>query len=206
MNALKNWILPKEIDFFRLMSDQSTETLAIIEALGKFYTENPSQNPDYIFKLIAKTKKNRSLHLKNLNATFITPVDKEAIGRVISQTYWVALSVKHLIVEIDTYKIYQLSEYKNLFVLLRREMAHLTDGLNRLRDKDYDGALKTVDRIIHLDNELIKKYAGYLAQLFNELDFKRLLMHREILAQLKEISRRIHVCANQLEDIVFKMN
>lgn len=206
MNKLKKWILPKEIDFFQLMCEQSSETLRIIEALGTFYTENPSQNSDYIFEMIKEAKKNRSDYLKSLNATFITRVDREAISRVFSQNYWLALSIKHLIVEIDTYQIYRLHEYKDIFDLLRQEMSQLKVGFVKLQDKEYDATLIIVDRIIHLDNELIKIYAKSLERLFQETDFKHMLMHREILSQLKEISRRIHICANQLEDIVFKMN
>lgn len=206
MGKLKDWILPKEFDFFSLMKDQSMETLKIVEELGKFYVANTSQNPEYIYDLISKAKKNRSANLKDLNATFITPVDKEAISRVYAQLYWVALSIKHLIVEIDTYEIYDLSEYKNIFDLLKQEMQLLGDGFDGLRNKNYEAALKIRDKVIHQDNELIKQYAIHLAELFKGNNHQHILMHREILSQLKEVSKRIHICANLLEDIVFKLN
>lgn len=206
MGKLKDWILPKEFDFFSLMKDQSMETLKIVEELGKFYVANTSQNPEYIYDLISKAKKNRSANLKDLNATFITPVDKEAISRVYAQLYWVALSIKHLIVEIDTYEIYDLSEYKNIFDLLKQEMQLLGDGFDGLRNKNYEAALKIRDKVIHQDNELIKQYAIHLAELFKGNNNQHILMHREILSQLKEVSKRIHICANLLEDIVFKLN
>lgn len=206
MSKLKDWILPKEMDFFSLMKEQSLETLKIVDELGKFYVESATKNPEYIFDLITEAKKNRSTNLKDLNATFITPVDKEAISRVYAQLYWVALSIKHLIVEIDTYEIYDLSEYKNLFDLLKQEMQLLGDGFDGLRNKNYDAALKISDQVIHQDNELIKQYAIHLAQLFKGQEHHHILMHREILSQLKEVSKRIHICANLLEDIVFKLN
>lgn len=206
MGKLKDWILPKEFDFFSLMKDQSMETLKIVDELGKFYVANTSQNPENIYDLISNAKKNRSANLKDLNATFITPVDKEAISRVYAQLYWVALSIKHLIVEIDTYEIYDLSEYKNIFDLLKQEMQLLGDGFDGLRNKNYEAALKIRDKIIHQDNELIKRYAIHLAELFKGNNHQHILMHREILSQLKEVSKRIHICANLLEDIVFKLN
>ena len=206
MSKLKDWILPKEIDFFKLMSDQCIGTYRIIRELTVYYCSEHSGNPEYIFDLIVAANKNRSTNIRNLNATFITPVDKEAISRIFTQLYWVALSVKHLIVEINAYKIYDLKMYKNIFDLLFQEMSELSDGFNKLSKKEYDDTLKLIDHIIHLDNKLIKNYGIHLAQLFTEQNLQHILMHKEILSQLKEISKRIHICTNQLEDIVFKLN
>lgn len=206
INKLKKWILPKEIDFFKSLSEQSLRTLNILEELSTFYTENSSQDAQHILNLIAESKKNRSTYLQDLNSTFITPVDRESISRAYSQLYWVALSIKHLIIEVDSYKIYHLSEYKDIFGLLQQEMSQLRDGFNGLSNKDYDAALKVISQIIHLDNELINNYAIHLAKLFNGSNMQHILMHKEILSQLKEISKRIHICANLIEDIVFKLN
>ena len=45
-----------------------------------------------------------------------------------------------------------------------------------------------------------------LVKLFENKDINHVLKHKEILTQIKEISKRIHICGNHLEDIVFKMN
>jgi hypothetical protein len=95
MKPLKEWILPREIDFFKLMSDQSSETTTIVKDLAAFYTQDSAQTTEQIISFLQVT-------------------------------------------------------------LFR----------------------------------------------FNDFFF---LMHKEILSQLKEISKRIHVCANQLEDIIFKL-
>ena len=205
MNKLKKWILPKEIDFFKSLSDQSLLTQTIIEELQAFYTDKSKQEALHIFDLITESKKNHSAYLKDLNATFITPVDRESISRVYSNLYWVVLSIKHLIIEVDTYKIYYLGEYSDILGLLKQEMSQLTQGFNDLGERNFDAALKVINQIIHLDNELIYSYAAHLAKLFEESDTKHVLMHKEILSQLKEISKRIHTCANLLEDIVFKI-
>ena len=141
-----------------------------------------------------------------MNATFITPVDKEAISREHAQLYWVALSIKHLMVETDAYQIYQLNEYKNLFDLLKQEMYELTEGFKLLDAKKYKDVIQHIDQIIHLDNQFIQDYANELLILFKKSDLPHVFMHKEILSQLKEISKRIHVCANYLEDIIFKID
>lgn len=206
LEKIKSWILPKEIDFFKALAQQGLQTQNIIDTLRKSYVESASQNHDALFKLIAEAKENQSANLKNLNAAFITPVDREAIARAHTQLFWVTLSIKHLVIEIDTYRIYNLSEYQSIFELLQQEMSELVNGYQMLHTKTYDKALENIDQIIHLDNKVIKLYANFLAELFKDTDLPRIFMHKEILSQLKEISKRMHVCANLLEDIIFKLN
>ena len=205
-NKFKDWILPKEIDFFKSLSNHSLLTLKIVENLRIFYVKSADQNPQYIIDLISDLKKNYAHNLKELNSTFLTPVDRESISRAYSHLYWVALSIKHLIVEINTYKIYQLGEYSDIFDLLQQEMTQLTAGFNKLDTKNYVDGLEVIDQIIHLDNKLIHHYAEHLSKLINENNFQHILIHNGILSQLKEISKRIHICANLLEDIIFKLN
>jgi uncharacterized protein Yka (UPF0111/DUF47 family) len=206
INKLKGWILPKEINFFKSLNEHSLQTLNVVENVAAFYTATDDHNSGHILDLISELKKNHANNLKELNSTFITPVDRESISRAYSHLYWVALSIKHLVMETEIYKINNLTEYKEIFDLLQQEMSHLTDGFNKLDTKNYFSALEIVDLIIHLDNVLIRNYATQLAILFNEKNIQHILIHKDILSQLKEISKRIHICANLLEDIVFKMN
>ena len=203
---LKSWILPKEIDFFASLSQQCIATSAIIDELSKFYLEQHSQDTKPIFDLIDEAKKIRKVNIKELNSTFITPVDREAISRAYTSLHWIGLSVKHLVVEMNTYKIFNLKGYQNMFDILQREMNDLSDGFKSLSAKEYDKIIHQVNSVIHQDDSLIKEYAAILENLFNNQDMKYVLEHKEILSQIKEISKRIHLCGNLLEDIYFKLN
>jgi len=108
---LKSWILPKEIDFFGSLSKQSVATAGVINELSCFYLTHTSEKSDSIFSLIDEAKKKRKLNLVELNSTFIPPVDKEAISRAYNNLHWIVLSIKHLLVETDTYKVYNLEQY-----------------------------------------------------------------------------------------------
>ena len=206
LKKIKSLILPKEINYFESLKKQGEETAEVINELSDFYLHNPSEDPQKIFELISEAKKCRHKNLKELSNALITPVDKEAISRAYIHLHWVVLSVKHLVVEMGTYNIYSLKEYHKIIELLQAEIIDLTDGFALLNKKEYDHILKKVYQVIHSDNLLIKEYAKILAVLFQGNDFKKIFQHREVLSQLKEISKRIHICANQLEDIVFKMN
>lgn len=206
IDKLKRWILPETIDFFGSLSQQSAMTSGIITELGKFYTENPTGDAGHILEMIQTTRHMHSANLQALNSTFITPVDREALSRAYSHLNWVALSAKHLVVETRIYGLFDLTQYKNLFALLKQEADELTSGFQILNDKDYPKVIQAVAGVIRLDDQLIEAYARALGVLFQQEDANTILLHREIIAQLKEISKRIHICANLLEDIVFKLS
>lgn len=206
LKKLKSYILPKTIDFFGQLTLQSEETKYIIAELRKFYIENQSTDTSSLFENISKAKSSRINNLKQLNKAFITPVDKEAISRAYEHLHWIVLSIKHLIIEMDEFQIYKLENYDTLLTLLYDEMDKLTEGFSLLNKKEYDEILKKTYEVIHNDNLLIKEYAQLLVKLFENQDMKYVLKQKEILRQIKEISKRIHICGNHLEDIVFKMN
>jgi uncharacterized protein Yka (UPF0111/DUF47 family) len=203
---IKQWILPKEINFFDSLAQQSLLTSEIIRELAHFYVDNSSEDPKPIFDLIDQAKQEYSANLMELNSVFITPVDKEAISRLYIQLHWVELSVKHLIIEINAYQIFSLNQYRKLFDLLNEAMKKLTAGIKLLGDKQNDLVRQNVNDVIHLDNQLIEEYATTMAHLFKNNEMLYIMQQKEILTQMKEISKRIHICGNYLEDIVFKMN
>lgn len=202
---LKSFVLPKEIDFFENLHKQSVLTEQVVEELYNVYLTK-SAKEKVIKNLSEEAKKLRKKNLIELNSVFITPVDKEAISRLFNNLYWIVLSIKHLEAEIDTYGIKELNEYKDIFSLLKKQIRSTSTCFTLIQEKKYNEVMSTSNEIIHFDNEIIKLYASYLAKLFEGNDMQRILQYREILSQLKEISKRIHVCSNYIEDLVFKMN
>ena len=206
LKKLSKFFVPSDVDYFGELSDQSKLTGNIVRNLKDIYTQNPSEDIQKINSLIENAKEKRKERLIELNKAFITPVDKEAISRVYSSLYWIDLSIKHLIIGTDTYQINNLSPYAKILKWLVDEIENLNAGFNLLNKKKFDDILKKVEYVIHLDNILIKEYTQQLWQLFNKNEISSIVPQKEILSQLKEISKRMHFCANQLEDIVFKMN
>ncbi len=205
LKKLSGYILPKEVDFFGNLEAQSKISENIVAELYEMYVAKTGQDEN-IRKLINAAKQMRTDNAMELNGVLITPVDKEAISRVYTNLYWIVLSVKHLDVEITAYEIDSLAEYEPIFSNLKQQMNEMTVCLGLLKEKKFDSVIAKVYSIIHLDNLLILEYSSQLTKLFSGNDMKRILQHKEVLAQLKEISKRIHFCADCVEDIVFKMN
>jgi uncharacterized protein Yka (UPF0111/DUF47 family) len=203
IKKLKGLILPEVIDFFSELTQQSNITESVIKKLVSKYTSGEDND---ILNLIKEAKKSRKEKLKQLEKVFITPVDREAISRSYSYLYWIVLSVEHLINELAIYDIHHLKEYEKILTLLQQQITELTMAFSLFNTKKYDVILKKVNHIIHLDNELVLVYSKELNLLFQKKEMNTILKHKEILSQLKEISKRIHFCANQIEDIVFKVD
>jgi hypothetical protein len=53
---------------------------------------------------------------------------------------------------------------------------------------------------------LIEIHIGKMAALADSNNVREMFIQKELLSQLKEISKRMQVCANSLEDIVVKMS
>lgn len=202
---LKEYILPKDVDFIGQLAQQCALTEKVVHELHHRYILK-SEDKGEIMNLVAEVRGMRKKNLEELSQVLITPVDKEAISRIVINLHWVTLSVEHLQVEIDTYGIHQLDEYAGIFGLLNKQMAEISASFELIREKRYELVFKKIDQVIQYDDELILEYAIQLSQLFTGNNIQHILQHKEILSQLKEISKRIHVCANSVEDMVFKMN
>lgn len=203
---IKNWILPKEIPFFEHLVKQSSRIHEITKELKDCYVHQPIKDSRHLEKLIDEFKKSYSESLKAVNSTFITPVDRESISRLHSSLYWVVLSIKHLIKEIEIYDLKEFNRYDRVFDLIISQMDVATSGFKCLNDKDYTGVKNNIDRIIHLDNKFIREYARILDKYLDKEKLSETFLHKEILSQLREISKRIHYCTNYMEDIIYKVN
>ncbi len=201
---IQEYILPREVDFFQGLQEQSILIKNIIDELHNIYITKKSSDGN-VKELIQNAQDIRREKLNELYQVFITPVDKEAIGRAYINLDWVVMSIEHLEVELKIYKIADLTEYETIINLLKEEMNHIHHGFEMLQKNDFDHFSKRVFSIVHCDNKLIEEYARRVADHLDSNDLKMILTHKEILAQLKEISKRIRICANDLEDMLFKM-
>ena len=204
LSRMSDYILPKEIDFFGNLVEQSTITRDIIQALYDIYIDNKKQ-PDTLPPLLEHAEGIRKQNIAELNKVLITPLDREALSRAHINLDWVVLSIKHLTIEFNTFSITSLKEYEKIFALLLKEIEGIADSFRMLKSKKYEKVLSNISDIIQMDDEVISEYSFLLGSLFSNDNFKTVLAYKEILTQLKEVSKRIHVCANSVEDIVFKM-
>jgi len=205
MGFISKFILPKEADFIAGLRDQSKITAEVVNALGRACND---LNSAALAEIRFSRNRGRELKDKNMRElldVFITPYDKESIYRIITQFDWVMLSVKHLVTEIEVYEIKSLQDYQDIFVLLSKMAELLDSGIKGLAGQELRTIDAYTDKIHELYDEVVELCAKEKFKLLYKDDFKYILMQKDILMQLKEIAKRIHVTANTLEDMALKV-
>lgn len=202
MGFIQKFLLPKEIDLAAALQAQTSATKNIVHDLYSAYALHDEMALRAIKNETNETRAIKDKNMKELLDVFIAPYDKESIFRIITQLDWVALSVKHFVIEVEAYHNKQaLDVYQDIFELLKDMASLLEDGFRQLTKKELPSI-----RLIHEKYDLLVEYrAKHVANLLQQDDFKYIIVHKDILAQLKEIAKRIHVTANTLEDMAIKV-
>jgi len=205
MSFIRRFILPKEVDFDIALQAQARIARMIVSDLHSACIDEEIKNLD---RITGHADEARVLKTKNMNElldVFIAPYDKESIYRIITQLDWIALSVKHFKLEAEAYGVVSIGRYQSIVELLLEMAGLLEQCITRLSAKS--------PRVISLDTDIIHDQydhvvvlcAQSVAELLKKDDCKQILIQRDILAQLKEIAKRIHVTANTLEDMAIKL-
>jgi uncharacterized protein Yka (UPF0111/DUF47 family) len=107
---IKKYILPKEVDFLSALNEHSMIIKDITDDLYKCFLESNTQSCDAILEDQHKAREIRDTNMKELLNTFITPFDRESIYRVITQLDWIAISIRHFVIETQAYNIHKLDK------------------------------------------------------------------------------------------------
>lgn len=202
MGFIQTFILPKDVDLAAALQAQTSATRAIVHDLYAAYILHEDEAFDAIKNDTGKTREIKERNMKELLDVFIAPYDKESIFRIITQLDWIALSVKHFVIEVDAFNNRQaLDAYRNIFDLLKDMASLLEDGFRQLSRKE----LPSIALIHDKYDQVVEYRARHVAQLLKQEDIKRIIIHKDILAQLKEIAKRMHVTSNTLEDMAIKI-
>ena len=205
MNFIHKYILPKEVDFDSALQDQARLTRVIVSNLHNACIEN---NIEKLKENSIYSNEARLLKTKNMNElldVFIAPYDKESIYRIITQLDWVALSVKHLHLEIEAYNIKSITEYQSIIEMILEMASLLEQCITRLSTKSAKTISLDTNLIHDQYDKVVTLCANSIAELLKSDDCKLIIVRREVLAQLKDIAKRIHITANTLEDMAIKL-
>jgi hypothetical protein len=205
MGIIQKYLLPKEIDFDSALEKQVNASKNSVLDLCKYCQYGDLEALKAIVDDEHSSRRLKSKNMHELLDVFITPYDKEAIYRIITQLDWIALSVKHLVIDLLAYKVTCPSYYQPIFTVLSEMVESLDKAFTYLPKKQLGKILKNIEIIHDKYDETTKKCAlAALRHLEND-EIKVYLAHKEILNQLKEVSRRIHISANTLEDMAMKI-
>ncbi len=202
---IKKYILPKEVDFLSSLSAHAMIIKKIVDDLEHCFLDAKEAHCTAILEDQHQADKIRDTNMKELLNSFITPIDRESIYRVITELDWIAISIRHFVKEAKAYKLKELDqEYPIMIEHLKLQAELLTAGFKTLK-KDDEKTAQSAKRVRDTYDDLMNVYIDKMARLSTSKDTKEIFIHQALLWQLKEISKRMRMTANSLEDIIMKM-
>ena len=204
---IQKFILPKEVDFNAALVEHSVVIDSIVNALYNCFIEAKEESCQKILANEHQAHAIKEKNLKELFNTFITPIDRESIYRVITQLDWIAVSIRHFVLEAKAYHISTLDDgYTEIIKCIQRQSGNLMLGFQNLKESDAMVVAKNTQMVRDEYETLIEIYIKKMAELADSNNPREMFIAKELLSQLKEIAKRMQVCANSLEDIVVKMS
>lgn len=206
VSLIKKYILPKEIDFLSALNEHAMIIKHIVDDLQKCFIQSNEKSCQAILDDQHQAQSIRDKNMKNLLNVFITPIDRESIYRVITELDWIAISIRHFLIEAKSYQIDEGNEvYNALIKKIQLQAELLTAGFITLKN-NHKKTAQNAKRVRDTYDELMDIYVKEISTLVKSKDMKQIFIHKELLSQLKEISKRMRMTANSLEDIIMKMS
>lgn len=205
MGFISRILLPAEIDFNAALLLQAQTSRMMVDDLYKGCIHNDRNALDTITTAAQQARELKTRNMAQLLDAFITPYDKESIYRMITQLDWITLSVKHFQLETRVYETQSLGDYEPLLKILLDMACGLENGILELSAKKLKPIASRTDQIHDQYDQVVEICATATAGLLALDDIKRIIRHKDMLLQLKEIAKRIHVTANTLEDMAIKI-
>jgi hypothetical protein len=103
------------------------------------------------------------------------------------------------------YDIDSLCDYQPILKVIRDMAKALEERVAKLPEKKLQPIDLRINQIYEQYNQVVEACAHQHALLLEQDGLKHILRHKEMLLQLKEIARRIHISANSLEDMAIKI-
>ncbi|OGQ95662.1 MAG: hypothetical protein A2521_17360 [Deltaproteobacteria bacterium RIFOXYD12_FULL_57_12] len=201
-------LFPKQIDFFEVF-DRISEN--ITKAAGLLV--------DFVVHFDDIEKRTKEIHeaekegdiltheiMRQLNQTFITPIDREDLYALASRLddvldlIWGA---------VDRMMLFKIKEMMPKAVSMSKDLLLTTEvmqkAIHKLRKKHYSHVQEYCIEINRLENRIDRDFKEALAQLFDEMTDPILLIKwKEIYEHLEDASDKCEDVANILEAIILK--
>ncbi len=142
-----------------------------------------------------------------LHKTFITPIDRNDIYRLITKMDDIMDYVEAASERISLYKLKEMTpEVKDLADVLVRAAEQVDVALHGLRNmKNAEGIIKTCIDINRLENEADSILRAATARLFDEVEDTRLIIKwKEVYENLENATDRCEDVANIIEGVVLE--
>jgi len=206
--GILSWIIPKEKRFFEMIDKQSSNVVEGVNALLDMleHYEDIEAKRENIKKI--ENNGDRMVHdtFAELNKTFITPIDREDISKLVSALDDIldnleAVSERLVLYEIKKPPMYMIDFAKTL----QKASFNVHRGISLLRDLKEAKQIQNYCREVHtLENEgdiLLRKAT---AELFTRKDPIEIIKFKELYEDMEAAIDRCEDVADVVGDILVK--
>ena len=201
-------LFPKKIDFFeqfdRALENVSRAANVLVDTLNHFETFEKKAKVIYEFE----QEGDRLTHdiMKDLNKTFLTPIDREDIHALASRIDDV---IDLMWAAVDRMTVYRIEKPTPEVISIAEDLQMTADilkkALRELRAKQYSRVQEHCIEINRLENRIDRKYRDALGKLVNDQnDPVYIIKWKDIYQLFEDASDRAEDIANILETIVLK--
>jgi hypothetical protein len=202
-NRLKDILFPKEKNFYRMLSDQTSKTLGGIEALVVFAETQNQDNGKRVKGIEKEADELRRILVEELHQTVAAPMDREdiyALSRAIDDIVDYA---KTTVDEMEVYEVTSEEHLREMVEILKKAAQEINDSVKMLETYPHIAMEHAVQAKFY-ENAMEKAYHSALADLFKKTDTIYMLKMREIYRHLSNAADRCDQAANILCSIVMK--
>ncbi len=204
MGFIQKYILPREVDFNAALGEQAQAARDTVLDLCRACQQHDLVALKRITEDERRCRTLKNRNMRELLDVLITPYDREAIYRIVDQLDWVALSVRHFAVELLVYRVQCPPSHAPIVDMLGDMAMALAEGFQFLAERSTVEIVRVVNEIYVWYDEVVQQCASVAAGHLQQDEVKAYLAQREIIAQLKEVARRLRVAAGSLEDLAIK--
>jgi len=201
-------LFPKEIDFFEIFDRASvnvTKAAALLVSLMENF-DNIEARAKEIYEVEQEGDVLTHEIMKNLNKTFITPIDREDLHSLVASLddvldlIWGA---------VDRLSIFKIKASTPESIKISKDLLATTEviqkAIKNLKEKNYSHVQDYCIEINRLENMVDRDFRDALGKLFDEVKDPILIIKwKEIYEHLEDASDKCEDVANVLEAIVLK--
>lgn len=202
--GLKDFFFPKRRDFLGILARQTDKTLEGMRALREFMKEPALSNSGRVKEIEKEADELRLNLINELNASFITPLDREdifALSRAIDDIIDYG---QRTVEEMLIYEVKSTLEIRRMVDALLEATKNIDLAVKNLK-KGPQVVLQYVIKAKKEENHVEHLYHGALANLFKKEDTIYILKMRELYRHLSNSADRCDEAANIISDIVIKI-
>lgn len=194
----------KKIDFYQMIIDHAEMTYKGLEILLKYCEDKDPATAEEVIAYEEKADGLRREMVIALNKTFVTPIDREDIFKLSSAVDDVIDYAKNAILALKNYNVEPDSYFLRMSTILRDIASGLHKAAKLLKNNK-EKAAEECYMVKKLENKANRIYMEALSKLFNDDDFKKILIYRELYRHLNNAADKGDNAADIFLNIIVKI-